>query len=199
VSISSFGAAGVKPGVVTSTTRPTTPYLGMVIFETDTGYLRVWDGSAWDYLSQSQGTTTNIKASDIGGVWSTWTPTLTAATTNPNLGSTGTSTGRYGRIQNLVYGWAQFQFGGTGISAGSGSYFCSIPVTAKEAGPVVGSAWAVDISTYATHTGVVLLDSTTRLISIGTGGGVYAAAINSSTFVWAASDIIRFGFTYEAA
>ena len=51
MTISNFGAAGVKPGVCTSTTRPTTPYNGQVIYETDTGYLRVWDGSAWDYLS----------------------------------------------------------------------------------------------------------------------------------------------------
>lgn len=50
----SSNATGLRPGVVTSTTRPTTPYTGQIIYETDTGYLRVWDGSAWDYLSQSQ-------------------------------------------------------------------------------------------------------------------------------------------------
>jgi len=31
----------------------------------------------------------------IGAVWETWTPALTASTTNPNLGTTGTSVGRY--------------------------------------------------------------------------------------------------------
>jgi hypothetical protein len=51
VSISNFGAAGVKPGVCTSTTRPSTPYTGQIIFETDTGLLRVWDGSIWDYIN----------------------------------------------------------------------------------------------------------------------------------------------------
>lgn len=50
----SSSATGLRPGVVTSTTRPTAPYTGQIIYETDTGYLRVWDGSAWDYLSQKQ-------------------------------------------------------------------------------------------------------------------------------------------------
>ena len=47
-------ATGLRPGICTSTTRPTSPYTGFIIYETDTGYLRVWDGSAWDYLSQKQ-------------------------------------------------------------------------------------------------------------------------------------------------
>jgi hypothetical protein len=47
-------ATGLRPGVCTSTTRPGSPYTGQVIYETDTGYLRVWDGAAWDYLSKSQ-------------------------------------------------------------------------------------------------------------------------------------------------
>lgn len=50
----SSNATGLRPGVCTSTTRPTTPYTGQLIYETDTGYLRVWDGSAWDYLSAKQ-------------------------------------------------------------------------------------------------------------------------------------------------
>lgn len=50
----SNAASGLRPGVCQSGTRPTNPYTGQIIYETDTGYLRVWDGSAWDYLSQSQ-------------------------------------------------------------------------------------------------------------------------------------------------
>ena len=51
MTISNFGAAGVRPGVCTSTTRPTTPYNGQVIYETDTGRALVWDGTAWEYLA----------------------------------------------------------------------------------------------------------------------------------------------------
>lgn len=45
--ISAFGASGIKPGICTSTTRPTSPYEGMVIYETDTDLAYVWSGSAW--------------------------------------------------------------------------------------------------------------------------------------------------------
>ena len=47
-------ATGLRPGVCTSTTRPSSPYTGFIIYETDTGYLRVWDGANWDYMSKSQ-------------------------------------------------------------------------------------------------------------------------------------------------
>lgn len=36
-----------KNGVCTSTTRPESPYIGQVIYETDTQLLKVWLGSAW--------------------------------------------------------------------------------------------------------------------------------------------------------
>lgn len=43
----SSNATGLRPGVVTSTTRPTNPYTGQLIFETDTFALKFWTGSAW--------------------------------------------------------------------------------------------------------------------------------------------------------
>lgn len=61
--------------------------------------------------------------------WNPWTPTLTATTTNPNLGSTGTAVGRY-IILPTGFCVARFEitFGGTGISAGSGPWWLSYPV-----------------------------------------------------------------------
>lgn len=38
----------------TSSTRPSSPEVGQVIFETNTGLLRVWDGSWWRALSERQ-------------------------------------------------------------------------------------------------------------------------------------------------
>jgi len=37
----------IQPGVCTSTTRPASPYEGMVIYETDTNKTYVYNGSAW--------------------------------------------------------------------------------------------------------------------------------------------------------
>ena len=57
MTLSNAGMQGLRPGVCTSTTRPTTPYTGQIIYETDTGFLRVWDGANWDYLSQKRDAT----------------------------------------------------------------------------------------------------------------------------------------------
>ena len=43
----SNNSTGLRPGVCTSTTRPTAPYTGQKIFETDTKNELTWDGSAW--------------------------------------------------------------------------------------------------------------------------------------------------------
>lgn len=43
----SSNATGLRPGVCTSTTRPTNPYTGQIVFETDTFALKFWNGSSW--------------------------------------------------------------------------------------------------------------------------------------------------------
>lgn len=41
----------VKPGVATSTTRPSNPYTGQAIYETDTAKISTYNGSAWVYTA----------------------------------------------------------------------------------------------------------------------------------------------------
>lgn len=43
----SNNSTGLRPGVCTSTNRPTTPYEGQVIYETDTDKVLVYNGTAW--------------------------------------------------------------------------------------------------------------------------------------------------------
>jgi hypothetical protein len=48
----------INAGPYTSTARPTNPYQGQLIYETDTGYVRIWDGTTWTirgYKNQSLG------------------------------------------------------------------------------------------------------------------------------------------------
>jgi hypothetical protein len=45
--------AAVGAAVVTSTTRPGSPWDGQIIFETDTGDSFAWDGSAWQPLGSA--------------------------------------------------------------------------------------------------------------------------------------------------
>ena len=51
--ISNFSTSGLKPGVCTSTTRPTAPYEGMMIYETDTNRVLVWDNAAWVMIADT--------------------------------------------------------------------------------------------------------------------------------------------------
>jgi hypothetical protein len=41
---------GNRPGICTSTTRPTAPYEGQIIYETDTDKVLVWNNSAWKQI-----------------------------------------------------------------------------------------------------------------------------------------------------
>jgi hypothetical protein len=41
---------GSRPGICTSTTRPTAPYEGQLIYTTDLDTLEIWNGSAWKQL-----------------------------------------------------------------------------------------------------------------------------------------------------
>lgn len=44
---------GLRPGVCTSSNRPANPYDGMMIYETDTNLVRIWNGTAWKTLAYS--------------------------------------------------------------------------------------------------------------------------------------------------
>jgi hypothetical protein len=63
----SNNARGSQPGVCTSTTRPTAPYEGQMIYETDTDLVLVWSGSAWVEIASSDGSPRGIVAATAGG------------------------------------------------------------------------------------------------------------------------------------
>lgn len=54
-------------GVCTSSTRPSSPVQGQHTFETDTGFTRVWTGSAWKTAGNAVGTSGARPASPIQG------------------------------------------------------------------------------------------------------------------------------------
>ena len=70
----SLGTAGLKQGVCTSTTRPTGPYEGQMIYETDTDMVAIWNGSAWRYIAATtptNGTVLQVASTTITGATST--------------------------------------------------------------------------------------------------------------------------------
>lgn len=57
----------------------------------------------------------------------TYSPALTASTTDPNLGGDGSIEGTYIISSGLIYVWLIALFGTSGVSPGSGTYRFSLP------------------------------------------------------------------------
>lgn len=74
----SNNTTGYRPGVCTSTTRPTAPYEGQMVYETDTDMVAIWNGTTWRYIAAT--TPTN------GTVLQT---VHTTVTSQPYISSTG--------------------------------------------------------------------------------------------------------------
>jgi hypothetical protein len=175
----------VRPGVCTSSTRPASPFEGQVIYETDTDKTLVYNGSAWGIIS------------DVAG-WTTYTPTITAST-NPNLGSTGSIVGKYQQIGKTVFGRIKFAFGGTGISAGSGGYSFLLPVTSAVDGVACGVGVAQDDNAQARTTFTVYINSSTTAQGFYTAASGFPTVGAAQPWTWATGDFGTMSFTYEAA
>lgn len=133
----------------------------------------------------------------IGAESETFTPTWTASTTNPTLGN-GTLSGRYFRLNKLVFCQIYTQFGSTTLP-GSGSYRWALPFTART--PIafflsIGSGRFYDASTF-----------TATLTSVIFGGtNTYVNLYYPSTFIGSTSPVVpangdefHLNFWYEAA
>jgi len=80
--IASFSGASsvIKPGVVTSSTRPSSPFVGQLIYETDTNRLAAYNGSAW----VSQNSLQYITGASFSAASSVSLPTNTFSSTYQN-------------------------------------------------------------------------------------------------------------------
>ena len=84
----SNSSSGIRPGVCTSSTRPTTPYVGQLIFETDTSLSKYWSGSAWTNLSVSSLTAgTGVTVSSATGAVTASIGQSVATTATPTFGN----------------------------------------------------------------------------------------------------------------
>jgi hypothetical protein len=76
-------STGMRPGVCLSTSRPTVPYEGQMIYETDTDMVAIWNGTSWRYVSATTPTNGTVLQVVIG-TYSTQT-----GKSNGTFGSTG--------------------------------------------------------------------------------------------------------------
>jgi hypothetical protein len=171
--------------ICTSGTRPASPHEGMFIYETDANRYQSYNGG-WTVVGLT--------------VVGTYTPTLTAVTTNPTLGTGGLASGRY-----TLWGgkWCTLRgsitFGTSGTNAGSGQYLIALPFQASSAivggvpataGCVIRCAGSVAVTTAFASSG------STTMAMLTTGGNNVASGAPGA---WTINDYLSFSFTYEVA
>lgn len=135
-----------------------------------------------------------------------YTPRLLGSTTNPNLGSDGQAVGAYHVVGQLLTGWAQFLFAGSGISAGSGVLSVTTPLPADVslmtfggvggAGTAVGIGKVRDNSTSAnSKTVYVQLDGDGQSVFMQFSN-VNSTVSSTSPVPWEVDDRISITFAY---
>lgn len=171
--------------VCTSGTRPASPPEGMHIYETDTDRLLKYTGAAWEIVAGSR---------------ASHTPSLTATTTNPIPGSGSKLTGHYTYLPGPSIAFSFFiKFGTSGVTAGSGQYLISLPVSAANAHtgdqPAMGSANLRDDSAGSVQMGATYIPGSNLAVCsiIYAGGGVVGS---STPWTWAANDYLAGTIVY---
>lgn len=145
-----------------------------------------------------------------------YTPALTATTTDPTLGTGSTVLGRYSvDYTGWVRGQINIAFGSSGTSAGSGTYLLSLPTaidtlassTSFAGADVIG--WGAVRDNSSVTTGSRMVIACRNSASGGTGGvglvtlaaldGTNGAVSSAAPFAWGASDSITLQFAYPGA
>lgn len=130
----------------------------------------------------------------LGSEITTYTPALTAASSDPNLGTSPDVDGAWFQLGPLCFVWFSVQFGtGGAVNAGSGQYRLSLPVPVLAGGlakVALGSGRAVDASVAtdlgSSILGVEMLDGDPNKCVFATEEGVTVTA--GVPWTWAASD-----------
>lgn len=149
-----------------------------------------------------------ITAYELNAGPATYIPALTGTTTNPTLGVASTATGSYSRQLRRVDGEARITFGTSGVSAGSGSYRISLPISADAtyhaASGVFGVGSPLGIGQLKDASGststfrnctlwLATLDTVQLFIDASN------AVSNTVPWTWAASDVLFIQFSYIGA
>lgn len=170
----------------TSGTRPTAVQEGMTVYETDTNQYTKWNGSSWE---------------SVAGTRITYTPTLSATTTPPTMGTGNIRSGYYTILPGPAIHFQFFiKFGTSGSAAGSGTYTVSLPVNSaspfgSSAHSSLGAAMLADQSASSLRVGTVFVDgSDLTTVRFVTEGGV--PTTSSAPWAWANGDYLSGSIIY---
>ena len=134
--------------------------------------------------------------------WTSYSPQLTAVTSNPTYGTTSqVNVGWHKQLGKVVHFYAAFRFG-SGMTAGSGAYRLSLPVTASSnysfsgGSHVIGNGLLTDDSAGLPYLVAITPVSTSTVAMFAHGAGAVAPTV---PFTFAASDYLQITGCYEAA
>lgn len=174
---------------IAALTAPQKP-AGLVVYNTTTNVLQISDGTNFK----------DIPAITATGVWTAWTPSLTASSSNPTA-SNVTAESRYMQIGKTVTGKGQV----TITAVGSGQYRIPLPATPRSA------------SVYARRVGTLQIDAAGQVghywleqaygasycnamqISGINSPVIFLSSSIASTFIGLGTTTLSWDFTYEAA
>ena len=140
----------------------------------------------------------------IGAVAESYTPALTAVTTNPTLGTGSFQGGSYQLLQKRAFVEGAIYFGSSGAAAGTGNYRISVPsaVSIKSNNAPIGFGLFYDASAgFIFYPMQAFYISATTFQLVVASPAYSAASVLSSTVpvVPANSDQIRYTLCYEVA
>ena len=178
-------ASGLRSGVCSSTTRPTTPYEGQMIYETDTDMVAIWNGSAWRYIAATtptNGTVLQVQTASLTGTVSMATTTWTTLT---NLSAQITPRSSSSKVLVTVNIHAY-----STTSNGAGNSGCGVRLLRNgslilQPGPADGSGFYMQYSSSGGNLAAVLtmqhLDTpnTTSVLTYSLQGNSYSNSITT--------------------
>jgi hypothetical protein len=142
----------------------------------------------------------NLNGSDISSAWIPYTPTWTAASTNPVIGN-GTITGQYKVIGKICFVRGNIAMGST-TTFGSGEWYVSMPFTASHADAILMTANLLDNGTAwynATINGARAGFNYKTAIQYQAVGGTANDINATQPFTWANSDRFLWNGSFEIA
>lgn len=130
------------------------------------------------------------------GSYNTYTPVVTASTTNPTLGANSIQNGRWTRIGREIHVTGFVNFGGAGFAAGSGDYRVSLPVDVVTSGvSLLGNATFEDSSPAGYYNGAAYrVTSSTFSVVLDGALGIWGSA---NPVVLAQTDIVGWHIRME--
>ena len=186
--------AAISSTVCTSGTRPSVPFDGQIIRETDTRRVYIWNAtqSAWDEIASH-----DLLTAD----WVPFTPVWSAATTPVSIGN-GSILGRYKKIDRLVTIVIRLTWGST-TTGGTGEWrIDGLPFDRAMTNNFMPTM-CYDSSAVMPYPANALMNASgsQNIPRIGAHGSTGTVGLVAAThpFTWATNDVLAIQGTYQSS